>query len=71
MGRYIPTATARTGMRKSDPIFSWRISIKMRITAMTAPIDTKLQGKFPLNTPSATDFISVAWGADKVGEPIV
>ena len=42
----------------------------MRITAMTAPIETNPQGRFPLNTPSATDFINVAWGADKVGEPI-
>ena len=25
----------------------------------------------PLKTPSETDFISVAWGADKVGDPIV
>ena len=32
---------------------------------------TNAQGRLPLNTPSATDFISVAWGAERVGDPIV
>ena len=71
MGRYIPTATAKIGTRKSEPILFCRRSIKIMITPIIAPNPTMVQGRFPVNTPSATDFINVACGADKVGEPIV
>ena len=37
---------------------------------MSAPKYTKFQGRLPVNTPSATDLMSVACGADRVGEPI-
>ena len=71
IGRYIPTATAKTGTLNSDPIFSCLRSIKIRAMAINPPMKTKFQGRFPVKTPSDTDFINVACGADKVGDPIV
>ena len=71
MGRYIPTATASTGTRKLEPFFSCQISTRIIKTPINAPNITIFHGRFPLNTPSATDFIRVACGADSVGDPIV
>ena len=70
MGKYMPTAIAKTGSRKVDFLFSCMMSNMIIKIPMIPPAIIIFQGRFPENTPSATDFIKVACGAGKSTEPI-
>ena len=67
----MPTATARTGKRNVEFLCSCIVSSIIIIMPISAPVPTIFHGNFPEKTPSATDFINVAWGADRFGDPIV